>query len=73
MLLKNNELKNNLLLTKRISQLDLIKEQEQFKTFMEYAPALAWINDEDGILQYMNTLFKKAFRLPENVYWQKYF
>ncbi|HSQ44640.1 MAG TPA: PAS domain S-box protein [Ginsengibacter sp.] len=48
------------------SQIDLIEEQKQFKTFMEYAPALAWMNDEDGILQYMNTSFKDTFHLSED-------
>lgn len=45
---------------------ELVKEQQQFQTFMEYAPALAWINDEDGILHYVNTLFKTSFGLPGN-------
>ena len=47
------------------SQLDLIKEQQQFNTFMEHAPTLAWINDEDGILYYMNTLFKNSLDFQE--------
>ena len=48
------------------SQFDLVKGQDQFQTFMEYAPALAWINDEDGVLHYMNTLFKISFGLPDH-------
>ncbi|HEY5407990.1 MAG TPA: PAS domain S-box protein [Ginsengibacter sp.] len=48
------------------SQLHLVKEQQQFQTFMEYAPALAWINDEDGTLFYMNTLFQNSFALPDH-------
>jgi PAS domain-containing protein len=44
-------------------RLDLKKKQQQFESFMEHAPLLAWINDEDGILYYMNTLFKNTFRL----------
>jgi len=63
---KENELKSKLASNQKKSQPDLIKEQEQFKTFMEYAPALAWMNDEDGILQYMNTSFKQTFRLSED-------
>jgi PAS domain S-box-containing protein len=62
-----HEIKNKFDVEQKKSKLDLVKEQKQFKTFMEYAPALAWINDEDGILHYMNTLFKNSFGLPENV------
>ena len=64
---KEHEIKNKFDFEQKKSQLDLVKEQTQFKTFMEYAPALAWINDEDGILHYMNTLFKDSFDLLENV------
>ena len=64
---KEHEIKNKLDFEQKKSQLDLIKEQQQFKTFMEYAPALAWLNDEDGILHYMNTLFKDSFDLPDDV------
>ena len=41
-------------------------KQEQFKSFMENAPLLAWINDEDGTLYFMNSFFKKAFNLEDN-------
>ncbi|MGH2648306.1 MAG: PAS domain S-box protein [Ginsengibacter sp.] len=64
---KEHEIKNRFAFEQKKSQLDLVKEQKQFKTFMEYAPALAWLNDEDGILHYMNTLFKDTFDLPEDV------
>ncbi len=36
-------------------RLSLQKEQQQFEYFMEHTPLLAWINDEDGILYYMNS------------------
>ncbi len=49
------------------SQLDLIKEQKQFEAFMEHLPTLSWINDEEGTLHYMNSLFKNSFGLTENV------
>lgn len=61
------EINNRFDLEQKKLQPDLIQEQNQFKTFMEYAPALAWLNDEDGILHYMNTLFKKSFNLSEDV------
>lgn len=64
---KEHEIKNKFAFEQKKSKLDLVKEQKQFKTFMEYAPALAWLNDEDGILHYMNTLFKESFHLNENV------
>lgn len=64
---KEHEIKNKFAFEQKKSQVNLVKEQKQFKTFMEYAPALAWINDEDGILHYMNTLFKDSFNLSENV------
>ena len=42
-------------------KLEMIKEKDQFQSFMENAPILAWIIDEDGILTYMNTRFKRSF------------
>jgi PAS domain S-box-containing protein len=42
---------------------DLVYKQNEFSSFMENAPLLAWVNDEDGILHYMNTQFKNAFGL----------
>jgi PAS domain S-box-containing protein len=44
----------------------LAYKQNEFSSFMENAPVLAWINDEDGTLQYMNTLFKKTFGLDNS-------
>ncbi|MEO8762854.1 MAG: PAS domain S-box protein [Ginsengibacter sp.] len=61
------DIKHKLDSEKKRSQLDLEKEQEQFETFMEHAPTLAWINDEKGILYYMNTLFKDSFNLSDDV------
>ncbi|KAA9040874.1 PAS domain S-box protein [Ginsengibacter hankyongi] len=63
---KENEIKNTFAAGPNNPRPELIKEQKQFNTFMEYAPALAWMNDEDGILQYMNTSFKDTFHLSEN-------
>ncbi len=45
---------------------DLMYKQQEFSSFMENAPLLAWINDEHGILRYMNTHFKNAFGLDES-------
>jgi PAS domain S-box-containing protein len=42
---------------------DLLYKQNEFSSFMENAPLLAWVNDEDGVLHYMNTQFKNAFGL----------
>ena len=64
---KEHEIKSRFDFEQKKSRLDLAKEQRQFKTFMEHAPTLAWINDEDGTLHYMNTLFKDSFGLAENV------
>jgi len=55
---------NNFDVEQKKSRFDVVKEQQQFQAFMEYAPALGWINDEDGILHYMNTLFQNSFALP---------
>ena len=44
----------------------LAYKQQQFKSFMENAPLLAWINDEDGTLYFMNSFFKNSFKLKEN-------
>ena len=40
-------------------------KQQQFTSFMENAPLLAWINDEDGTLYFMNSLFKDIFSLSD--------
>ena len=61
------EIKHKLDSEQKKSQLDLVKEQQQFETFMEHVPTLAWVNDEEGTLHYMNTLFKDSFGLTENV------
>jgi len=47
------------------TQLDLFKQRQQFSAFMENAPTLAWINDEEGLLQYVNTRFQTHFKLGE--------
>lgn len=64
---KEYEIKNKFDFEQKRSHRDLVKEQQQFETFMEHAPTLAWINDEDGMLHYMNTLFKDSFGLTEDV------
>jgi PAS domain S-box-containing protein len=61
------EIKHKFDFEQKRSQLDLVKKQQQFETFMEHAPTLAWINDEEGTLFYMNTLFKDSFGLTEDV------
>lgn len=66
-LTKEHEIETKFDDEQRKSKLDLIKEQQQFNTFMEHAPTLAWINDEDGILYYMNTLFKDFFGVSGDV------
>jgi hypothetical protein len=45
-------------------KLQMIKEKYQFQSFMENAPILAWIIDEDGVLMYMNTLCKNLLITP---------
>jgi PAS domain S-box-containing protein len=45
---------------------DLAYKQNQFSSFMENAPLLAWVNDEEGTLHYMNTQFKKTFGLDDS-------
>jgi PAS domain S-box-containing protein len=44
----------------------LLYKQNEFSSFMENAPLLAWINDEAGILHYMNSKFRDAFGLGES-------
>lgn len=51
---------------------DLKQERQLFESFMEHAPLLAWINDENGILYYTNTLFKNTFRLKGNFIGKKF-
>ena len=53
--------------TKKNNGPDFKKEMQQFEFFMEHAPLLAWINDEHGILYYMNTLFKNTFKLKNDL------
>jgi PAS domain S-box-containing protein len=52
---------------KKLSRMELEKQKNQFYSFMENTPALGWINDEEGKLHYMNSLFKKAFGLTDEV------
>ena len=52
---------------KTVSRQELIKQKNLFSSFMENTPSLGWINDENGRLYYMNSLFKKAFGLPDDV------
>ncbi|MEP6927000.1 MAG: PAS domain S-box protein [Ginsengibacter sp.] len=62
-----HEIKHKFAFEQKKSQLDLVKEQQQFETFMEHVPTLAWINDEEGTLLYMNSLFQDSFGIAENV------
>jgi PAS domain S-box-containing protein len=64
---KEHEIKHEFDSVQKKSKIDLAKEQQQFSTFMEHAPTLAWISDEEGTLHYMNSLFKDSFSLPEDV------
>ncbi len=68
---KNNSVVSNInkavnINTEKSSRFHLKKERQQFESFMDNAPLLAWITDEDGILYYMNTLFKNTFRLEDD-------
>ncbi|MEP6673521.1 MAG: PAS domain S-box protein [Ferruginibacter sp.] len=51
----------------------LAYKQQQFKSFMENAPLLAWINDEEGTLYFMNSFFKNIFSLSDNAIGQNIF
>src|SRR5687767_5838394 len=53
--------------TEKTSSPDLKESLRHFESFMEHAPLLAWINDEDGILYYMNALFKETFRFKDDL------
>ncbi len=46
---------------------ELLLKQQQFASFMENTPSLAWINDEEGTLLYMNPLFQRTFNLPDDL------
>lgn len=50
-----------------VSRMELQQQKDRFFSFMENSPSLGWINDEDGTLYYMNSLFKKAFDLTDDV------
>ncbi|MBK7432846.1 MAG: PAS domain S-box protein [Chitinophagaceae bacterium] len=43
-----------------ISKQQLVLEKSQFRSFMDNAPLLAWIVDEQGITRYMNSTFKRS-------------
>jgi len=58
---RENEMQSKLEREKKQSRQGLAKEKEQFHSFMENAPLLAWIIDEHGILRYMNSRFRDAF------------
>ncbi len=44
---------------------DLMYKQNEFKSFMENAPLMVWINDENGKLYYMNSRFRNNFQLTD--------
>ncbi len=58
---REREMKTRLEHEKVQSKDGLAKEKQQFRSFMENAPLLAWIVDEKGILKFMNSRFKEAF------------
>ncbi|HVZ95376.1 MAG TPA: PAS domain S-box protein [Chitinophagaceae bacterium] len=58
---REREMKNRLDSEKQQSRQGLAKEKQQFRSFMENAPLLAWIIDKNGVLKYMNSRFKDAF------------
>ena len=45
--------------------MEIVKERNQFQSFMENAPLLAWITDADGVLHYMNSRFKNSFKYTD--------
>ncbi len=63
---------HNITNEKKVLEESLFKQQ-RFISFMENTSSLAWINDENGVLVYMNSLFRDSFGLPadavgKNVY-----
>ncbi len=62
---KEQTIKNKFVSEQKKSKLDLVKEQKQFKSFMENAPLVAWITDSNGVLLYMNTLFKQLYNYTD--------
>ena len=63
---KEREIKTKLDAEQKKSQQDLAREKQQFQSFMENAPLLAWIIDANGVLRYMNSRFKDAFGYSED-------
>lgn len=49
-----------------ISRQELVREKNQFSSFMENTPLLAWIIDEHGILHYMNSKYRESCNFPED-------
>ncbi len=47
----------------------LRESEERFRSFMEHCPAAAFIKDESGRLQYVNSAWRRQFD-PEPVEWQ---
>ena len=46
--------------------IEIEKQRNQFQSFMENAPLLAWITDADGVLYYMNSQFKNAYNYTDD-------
>ncbi len=54
-------------ITKRkIAEEKLVLSEHRFSSFMGNTPSPAWIIDEKGVLQYLNTAYKKAFCLTDD-------
>jgi len=47
------------------ARMEMEKQRNQFHSFMENAPLLAWITDADGVLYYMNSQFKTAYNYTD--------
>ena len=43
----------------------LRESEERFYSFMSNSPVAAWIDDEDGRIQYLNPAYRKSIKLPE--------
>jgi PAS domain S-box-containing protein len=49
----------------------IINEKKRFQSFNENTPLMAWIVDEKGVLQYMNSRFKKSFNYTDKHLYKK--
>jgi len=51
---------------RKIAEERLIQSEQRFTSFMANTPTMTWIIDEHAVFRYLNTSYKKGFRLTDD-------